>query len=186
MIKIIEKNDPNYVGIKNFYIEKKDGTKIEIKSLTEDEILELIFLDLKDYYNTENSSYSYDKNDLIETVDYNLNKVFENPYPGDRKRALDSISFGATLYSIGHPCRKSKYFLFKLGQLRKLYPEKIIYLCRKMNVESYYDEAVSIARFQKDCAEDFSEVSWDDLLGILEQLVINEKNRKNSKNKKQM
>lgn len=135
------------------YLVKRDGTRVNTYDLTEQQILGLIEIDLVDY-TSPNGTYNRDNRTDLDA--FRLVQEIRGHY-------IPSVS--ATL---------------KLSQLEQQYGHIVRDLMGSFGSLSHFDNARAIAAFNKECNGDFSQVTQEEIIAILEQMKNNELARKNA------
>lgn len=128
------------------YVINNDGTRVDTNDLTENDILNLIEYDIKDFKAVDGS---YKRNG--------------NNYP-DAFKLIEALGTNYTPTYDG---------IFRLYQMKQQYGHIIADITGGL-VYKVTDKARMIAKFQKECNGDFSQVSDEDIVSIIQQMNINE------------
>lgn len=134
------------------YLVKRDGTRVNTYDLTEQQILGLIEIDLVDYTSPRGT------------------------YNRDNRTDLDAIRLVQEIKGHYIP---SVAATLKLCQLEQQYGHILRDLMGSFGSIKYFDNAKTIAEFNKECNGDFSQVTQEEIIAILEQMQNNELARKN-------
>lgn len=135
------------------YLVKKDGTKVDTWDLTEEQILGLIQIDLVDFSSPKG------------------NYQRENRHDVDAFKLISAIK--------GH-YTPSIEATIKLMQLHSQYGHIVADIMGSIGCNKYFNDAKTIAAFNKEASGDFDKVSDYEVLEVLEQMALNAKNRKNA------
>lgn len=135
------------------YLVKRDGTRVDTYDLTEEQILGLIEIDLVDYTSPRGT---YNRDNRTDLDAFRLAQEVKGHY-------VPSVS--ATL---------------KLSQLEQQYGHIVRDLMGTIGSLTHFDNARVIAQFNKECNGDFSQVTQEEIIAVLEQMKINELARKNA------
>lgn len=136
------------------YLTKRDGTKVETRDLTEKQILILIYNDLLDF------SYP------------------QGSYKTTGRTDLDSFKLITILKEHGYT--PSVNAVLQLTQMEQQFGHIVMDIMGSFGT-AHFSEARIIAKFQKESAGDYSQVQNSEIIAVLKQMEINEKNKKNSK-----
>ena len=135
------------------YLVKRDGTRVDTWDLTEDQILGLIQIDLVDFTSPKGN------------------------YKKDGRSDLDTFKL---IDAIKKHYKPSIEATIKLASLQPEYGHIIADIIGSIGCAKYFSDAKTIATFNKEASGDFDKVSDYEVLEVLEQMAINEKNRKNA------
>lgn len=136
------------------YLTKRDGTKVETRDLTENQILVLIYNDLLDFLYPQGS------------------------YKTTGRTDLDSFKLITILKEHGYT--PSVNAVLQLTQMEQQFGHIVMDIIGSFGT-AHFSEARIIAKFQKESAGDYSQVQNSEIIAVLKQMEINEKNRNNSK-----
>lgn len=139
------------------YLMKKDGTKVDTRDLSEQEILGLIANDLKDY---SNPNGTYKTNPRTGVDSFKLADAIRDTY---------TPSIDATI---------------QLYQMKEVYGHIVADLMGSLGSYKISDKAETIARFNKESNGDFSPVETQELISVLQQMSYNEQMRKQQSSKR--
>lgn len=138
------------------YLVKRDGTRVDTYDLTEKEILGLIEIDLVDYTNPRGN------------------------YKKDNRTDLDSFHLATELKGHYIPSIDAT---IKLANLEIQYGHIVRDLMGTIGALNHLSVAEVIARFNKESNGDFEPVTTEEAIVILEQMAVNEINRKQNKSR---
>lgn len=133
------------------YLIKNDGTKVNTYDLNEEQILGLIQNDLIDYTSTQGTYKTTGRTDL------DAIKLAEN------LKGHYTPSINATL---------------RLTQLEQKFGHIVKDVMGSFGALEHFNKARIIAKFQKDCANDFTQVQQEEIVEVLEQMAINEEKKR--------
>lgn len=133
------------------YLIKKDGTKIDTKDLTEEDILNLIELDLRDFLSPQGS------------------------YKTSNRPGLDTFKLLNALENVWDPSYNA---ILRLYGMQQKYGHIVADLIGTIDKKGIRNLANTIATFQKESNGDFSVVSLEEVITVIEQLSYNEQMRK--------
>ena len=133
------------------YLMKKDGTKVDTKDLTEEDILNLIELDLRDFLSPQGS------------------------YKASNRPGLDTFKLLDTLENVWDPSYNA---ILRLYDMQGKYGHIVTDLIGKIDKIGIRNLAQTIATFQKESNGDFSEISLEEVITVIKQLSYNEQMRK--------
>ena len=133
------------------YLIKKDGTKVDTRDLTEEEILNLIELDLRDFLSPQGS------------------------YKTSNRPGLDTFKLLDTLENVWNPSYDA---MLRLYGMQNQYGSIVTDLIGTIDKKGIRNLAQTIATFQKESNGDFSDVSLEEVITVIEQLSYNEQMRK--------
>lgn len=136
------------------YLTKKDGTRVDTRDLTEDQILGLIHNDLIDFSSAQGS------------------------YKTTGRTGLDSFKLVKALKENGYT--PSVNAVLQLSQMEQQFGNIVMDVIGSFRT-AHFDRARIIAKFQKESSGDYSQVQTDEVMAVLEQMAVNEKNRNSSK-----
>ena len=141
------------------YLLKKDGTRVDTRDLTEQEILLLIANDLQDFTNPQGR---YTKS----------------------QKAIGALDAFKLSKALGENYRPSYNVLIQLLQMEAVYGHIVMDLIGSLNGGDTISKAKAIASFNKETANDFGEVDNYDLIAVIQQMQINAMNRQQARHKK--
>ena len=133
------------------YLIKKDGTKINTKDLTEEDILNLIELDLRDFLSPQGS------------------------YKTSNRAGLDTFKLLDTLENVWDPSYNA---MLRLCNMQNQYGHIVADIMGIIDKKGIRNIAQTIATFQKESNGDFSDISLEEVITVIEQLSYNEQMRK--------
>lgn len=137
------------------YIVRQNGEKVDTDRLTEAEIIDLIDWDLYDYTSQTGT------------------------YISQPRTGLDTFEF---LNVVRDKWTPSCEAILKLELLSDKYGFGIMSdIIGSADKNSLHSRAWIIARYQKQCNDDFSDVTRDEIRAVLKQMAINEKKQKQMK-----
>ena len=136
------------------YLTKKDGSRVDTRDLTEEEILGLIHNDLIDFSSAQGS------------------------YKTTGRIGLDTFKLIEALKENGYTL--SVNAVLQLSQMEQQFGHIVMDVMGSFGT-AHFDKARTIAQFQKESSGDYSQVQTDEVMAVLEQMAVNEKNRKSSK-----
>ena len=139
------------------YLVKRDGTRIDTWDLSEEQLLGLIQIDLVDF---TSPSGNYKK---------------ENRFDLDTFKLLDSVK--------GH-YTPSINATIKMAKLQTQYGHIVADIMGTMGCMKHFRNAKLIATFNKESALDFEPVTNYEVIDVLQQMALNEKNKKNNTSKR--
>ena len=133
------------------YLMKKDGTKVDTRNLTEEDILNLIELDVRDFLSPQGS------------------------YKTSNRPGLDTFKLLDTLENVWEPSYNA---ILRLYGLQNQYGSIVGDVIGTIDKKGIRNLARAIATFQKESNGDFSDVSLEEIITVIEQLSYNEQMRK--------
>lgn len=136
------------------YLTKKDGTRVDTRDLTEDQIVGLIYNDLIDFSSAQGS------------------------YKTTGRTGLDSGKLIEALRENGYT--PSVNAVLQMSQMEQQFGHIVMDIIGSFRT-NHFDRARTIAQFQKESSGDYSQVQTDEIVAVLEQMAVNEKNRNSSK-----
>lgn len=128
------------------YLMKKDGTKVDTRDLTEQDMMTLISLDLQDYANPQGTYKSQGRTDL------------------DAFKLLETVK-GQNKFSLGS--------IAQLLQMEDVYGHIVMDLMGSIDGNEALGKARTIASFNKESNGDFSPVDKQDLIAVIQQMQAN-------------
>ena len=144
-------------GVCPTYLMKRDGTRVDTRDLTEEQIIGLIESDIMDFSSPE-GSYKKTGKSLPDT--FKLIDIVKDTW---------TPSYDAIL---------------KIAGMEQQYGHIIADIMGAVDKKGVRYEARTIASFQKQSSGDFSQVTNDEVMSIIQQMAYNEKMRKQSRMKR--
>lgn len=129
------------------YLMRSNGERVDTRDLTEGQIMRLIENDVKDY---QSPNGSYKKGNKKDLDTFQLLKVIEKTW------------------------RPSYDALYQLCKMDYKYGHIMMDILGVADTRNFRHDAHAIAKFQKECNNDFSDVTIPEMLGIMQQMSYNE------------
>lgn len=133
------------------YLMKKDGIRVETKDLTEEQIVSLIEADVRDYASPDSSYKKSGRSDL------------------DSFKLIDAVKDTWT---------PSYDALLRIAGMEQQYGHVIVDIIGSVDKNDVRGKARTIASFQKQSSGDFSQVTNDEMIAVIQQMAYNEQMKK--------
>ena len=135
------------------YLMKRDGTRVDTKDLTEEQIINLIESDVRDFSSPEGS------------------------YKKTGRSGLDTFKLINAVKDTWSPSYDA---LLQIAGMEQQYGHVIADIMGSIDKNDVRGKARTIASFQKQSSGDFSQVTTDEIMTIIQQMAYNEKMKKQS------
>lgn len=133
------------------YLMKRDGTRVDTKDLTEEQIIGLIESDVRDFNSPEGS------------------------YKKTGRTGLDTFKLIDAVKDTWTPSYEA---LLQIAGMEQQYGHIIADIMGSIDKNDVRGKARTIASFQKQSNGDFSQVTTDEIMGIIQQMAYNEQMKK--------
>ncbi len=133
------------------YLMKKDGTRVDTKDLTEEQIIGLIESDVRDFNSPQGS------------------------YKTTGRSGLDTFKLIEAVRDTWTPSYEA---LLQIAGMEQQYGHIIADILGSVDKNDVRGKARTIASFQKQSSGDFSQVTIDEIMAIMQQMAYNEKMKK--------
>ena len=133
------------------YLKKVDGTRVDTCDLTEEEILGIIEADVAD---------------------------FKNPQGTYKTQGIDEPNVFKILRLVKYTWTPSYEAVLRIMQMEQKYGHIMMDILGSVDKRDIRTQASTIAYFQKETAGDYTPVTREELMAVIQQMAANEKRKK--------